>query len=58
MLNLINIRHALSVALIVTGLFLLAVDRETLAGFLFIDLGLFIEIAAITIAINEYDSKK
>lgn len=58
MLNLSNIRHALSVALIVTGLSLLAMGGEKLGSFLLMDLGLFIELAAITLAINEQDSKK
>lgn len=48
--NLRNFRHALSTLLIVTGSALTTMTRETLAGILFIVLGVFIEIAAFAIA--------
>jgi hypothetical protein len=56
--NLRRIRNALSAGLIVTGTFLITMTRDALAGILFIVLGVFVEMAAVTIALSEQDSRK
>jgi hypothetical protein len=56
--NLMNIRQALSAMLVVAGASLITMTSEALAGTLFIVLGVFVEMAAITITLSEQDSRK
>jgi hypothetical protein len=53
-----KVRHVISAALILTGGFLATLTRDALAGILFIVLGVFVETAAVTIAISQQESKK
>jgi hypothetical protein len=56
--NLKNIRQVLSAMLVVAGASLITMTREALAGTLFIVLGVFVEMAAVTITLSEQDTKK